>query len=245
MSKLLDNSMYSVTQLLLTCIEKTTRTAVGELFSYSLNLLSKRDFSENSIAKIFIEGLLNLVPNDISKHWTRFQQFWEVIRDFVADSSDHALYLISKGTIGSFLDFYLGNKSPLMKPGETRQALGNKLWSPNFDPLVQTLAILDKYCSTNSSEGLYKLTYDEKSCLLDKELYDKTLRSGYDCKALSEIVSHWSYEDKEYSQMIAQIILKGLNEIDYEDVKGFYEVLEEFLTIKDTLTSNFLFRTPH
>jgi len=238
MLKLLDNSMFSVTQLLLTCIEKTTRSALADLFSFSLNLLAKRDFSDNSIAKIFIDGLLNLIPQDISKHWTRFQQFWEVIKDFAAESPEHALYLIHKGAIGIFLDFYLGNKSPLLKPGENRQALGNKLWTPNFDALIQIIAILDKYCATNVADGQYRLTYEEKSCLLDKETYDKTLRNGYDGKALSEIVSHWSYEDKEYSQMIAQIILKGLNEIEYEEVKGFYEVLEEFLTIKDSLTKH-------
>ena len=230
-SKLIDSllaeNMHRVSSHLLGCIEKTTRASIGNLFFKTLQAV------EQSKKEAFMLGLLGLIP-DAGKNWTRFQQYWELIRDLADSCPSNARFFLDNGAIASMVDFYLGSKSPLLQPGEVRSDIGNKLFTPNFDALIQTLAILDKYCATNKLEGEYQLSENEKFCLLDKEFYDKTLKSGYDGKALGKIIAHWSYEDLEHSQMIAQVLLKGLNEIDYEDVKGYYEALEMFLTIEDS-----------
>jgi hypothetical protein len=121
--------------------------------------------------------------------------------------------------------------------------MGNKYVMPNFDGLIKTVALLVRHCDTGASdvptklssvpEKTYEFTENARTVLTLSEFYDKTLREGYDGEALGEIVAHLAYSDEVFSKMIATVILKGLNEIEYEEVKSFYAVLDGYLTCAD------------
>jgi hypothetical protein len=120
--------------------------------------------------------------------------------------------------------------------------MGNKYFMPCFDGLIKTVALLARYYDTGIPDVPTKLggksvpfTENARLCLNLSEFYDKTLREGYDGEALGEIVSHMTFENEDFSKMIATVILKGLNEIEYEEVKSFYAVLEGYLTCRDSL----------
>ena len=230
----LEDHLQNFNNLLLVCTEKPTREAVSDFFAFCLIKQSAADFSENSDARVFISSLLALIPQDLSKHWTRFQQFWQFFRDFALGGELQSVFLLNSGVISVFIDFYLAEKSPLLRPGEKRTSLGNKMWNPDFDPLIQTLAVVSQYCSTVSGVRAYNLTDLDKKCLFDSRFYEKTLASSYDCKCLGMIIQHWCNEDLKYSEGIAKILLKTLNDRDITDIQGLFDVIAMFLTVDDS-----------
>ena len=227
--------MRTILDLLLVCTEKTTRTCVSDLLSHCLNLLIAQDCSENGLAKSFVTALLELIPREAHKHWVRFQQFWELFRDFAAGGDLQARFLIEKGAVATLLDFYLGSKSPLCKGGEKRPVLGNKMWGPAYDGLVQTVCILSQYVSISGGNEGVGLDADSLKCLTDSEFVDKTLRGGYDGSALGRIIAKWARNNHHYSLTVAQIILKTLNDIEYEEARGLFDAIDAYITIQDDL----------
>ena len=70
---------------------------------------------------------------------------------------------------------------------------------------------------------------------MEQEFYDRTLKEGHDGEALGEICEHWCYEDFQLSKTLCQQFLKGLNDIEYDAVKPFYETLGKMLQIQDSI----------
>lgn len=234
----LDDNMSNVSCLLLICTEKTTREAMADFFAYCLNKQAEIDFSENSDVKLFVNNLLILIPQDVAKHWTRFQQYWLFFRDFALGGEAQSLFLLNNGAISTFIDFYLCEKSPLLRYGEKRNPIGNKMWTPCYDALVQTISVLISHCSTGTVLKGYNLTENDKKCLFSPAFYEKTLSNSYDCKSLGKIVQYWSLNDIAYSESIGKILLKALNDRDLTDIQGLFEVISAFLTIEDSFIYN-------
>jgi len=99
--------------------------------------------------------------------------------------------MINNDWVSKLIDFYLGNKSPLLQPGEKRLSMGSKVFSAHFEHLIQTIALLCKYTGTRTRPG--ELAFDlptfigteqkdlsEASllCITDYDFYDKSLREG-------------------------------------------------------------------
>ena len=236
-SQIQDN-FETVSCLLLICTEKTTREAMADFFAFCLNRQAEVDFSENCDVKLFVSNLLALIPQDIAKHWTRFQQFWQFFRDFALGGEKQSVFLLNSGVLTYFIDFYLYEKSPLARPQEKRSPIGNKMWTPCYDPLIQTISVIIEYCSTGSQDKAYTLTESDKKCLLCPYFYEKTLANSYDCKSLGRIVQYLSLDDFSYSENIAKILIKALNDRDLTDVQGLFEVISAFLTIEDKYVYN-------
>ena len=98
---------------------------------------------------------------------------------------------------------------------------------------------LNKYISTHVCQREYSLSEDEVKCITDKEFYDKTIRNAYDCESLSLIIKNFAFCDKSFSYMIAEVVVRGINEFEFDANEAFYYILESFLEIDDDLLSNF------
>lgn len=253
------DNLKTLSDLMLACTEKTTRECVADLFSFVLNRLVAYDFSDESLVKRFIDAIFVLIPAECSKYWTRFQQFWDFLYNFASGGKNDGTaeeaaeagklqieYLMEIDAITKLIDFYLAEKSPFATTAENRTQMGNKFFMPCFDGLIKTVSLLTRHvnlCGLNMATTLgdiendYQFTEDAQMLLNLSEFYDKTLREGYDGEALGEIVGHLTSENEEFSKMIATVIIKGLNEIEYEEVKSFYAVLDSFLTCNDSLQS--------
>lgn len=234
----IEDNLTTVSCLLLICTEKTTREAMADFFAYCLNKQAEVDFSENSDVKLFVNNLLLLIPQDLAKHWTRFQQYWQFLRDFALGGEPQCLFLLNNGALTLFIDFYLCEKSPLVRYGEKRNPIGNKMWTPSFDALIQTISVLIEQCSTGNTIKGYNLTENDRKCLFCPMFYEKTLSNSYDCKSLGKIVQYWCYNDLGYSENIGKILLKALNDRDLTDIQGLFEVISAFLTLEDMYVYN-------
>ena len=132
----LELNLEPVFKLLFNCSEKTTRRTMSGLLCDGLKILAQKDFSENSIARRFVSGLLSTIPETCSKFWTRFDCFWTLLYEFYKSDLQFLDHFMDIDGPTIFADFFLGPDSPLASPNEERKALGTKLWSPPFEGLI-------------------------------------------------------------------------------------------------------------
>ena len=67
----------------------------------------------------------------------------------------------------------------------------------------------------------------------NKEFYDKTIRNAYDCESLSLIIKNFAFCDKSFSYMIAEVVVRGINEFEFDANEAFYYILEIFFFYVD------------
>ena len=156
-----------IIELILTCPDKTVRANVGQVILHSINViiafgnfdleLKKFEGKEDEIEKAaekgplqieysvvkFLNTLLGIMPVEVAKSWTKFGQYFEFWRDFAFSGTPQVRYLFQKQMIAYLIDFFLEKKSPLGNLfSEHKHSMGNRYTNPEFDPLIQTVAIL-------------------------------------------------------------------------------------------------------
>ena len=235
---LVQDNMEILSNFLLVCTDKGARSSFARLLAAALLCSVGEELVEGSQARVIIDGLLSMVPGEVAKHATRFDNFWQVFA-LLSESEVVCLYLLQRGVVALFIDFYLSGNSPLLQKHEQRAAIGNNLWTPGFSGLVTTIRNLDVHVRSNRGAAGFGISQDDLKCMNEKEFYDKSMRNGYDCKALARIICHWSTGDRDFSGMIAEVLLQGINTVDFEETKDFYEVLQCFLGIEDEFSGIF------
>ena len=65
-------------EILLVCSENNVRTGLGEILKHCL-LVSVQDGKIEGKLEKFLNSLVRLIPGDVAKNWTKFQQYFEVI----------------------------------------------------------------------------------------------------------------------------------------------------------------------
>ena len=167
-----------IIELILTCPDRTVRYNVGSVILHSINViisfhgldlsLKKFEGKEEEIEKAtekgplqiewsivkFLNMLLGIMPVDVAKSWTKFGQYFEFWRDFAFSGTPQVSYLFQKQMIAYLIDFFLEKKSPLGNEiSEHKNSMGNRYTNPEFDPLIQTIAILLKRSKVVTKSG--------------------------------------------------------------------------------------------
>ena len=126
--------------------------------------------------------------------------------------------------------------------------MGNRYVEPEFNPLIQTVARLVQRANIATKSGtqphssfgragyrLFELSENDTKCLFCNEFYEKTLRDKFDFNSFGLIVQHFAYENESFSYTLAEILLKGINRCNYDDVKPYLEAMSYFVTVGDFL----------
>lgn len=178
--KVVLKDMKYTEDLITACPDRTVRYNVGQAILHAINVmvsfygfdLSLKKFEgkgpeiekatekgplqiEYSIVKL-LERLLALMPVEMAKNWTKNGQYLEFWRDFAYAGTPQVRYLYQKQMISLLIDFFLEKKSPLGNEiSEHKHTMGNKYASPEFDSLIQTIAILVRRSKvSNNTKGL-------------------------------------------------------------------------------------------
>lgn len=236
LQSLVSSNMELLITYLLVSLEKTTRENYALLLSIALKISAQKDFTEGSLAKVIVDGLLMLIPQDLTKHSVKFEQFWQLFA-YLSESPYLAMYILQKDAIAVFIDFFLGGSSPLAKSVDKKESIGNRMWTPNFKYLVTCIANLMDYVWNKHTQGFYELSENDMKCIKDREFYDKAIKNNYDLVGIGKIIKFFAVEDLEFSMMIAEILVKGINEVDIDEVQVFYTVMEDFFGVEDFLKS--------
>ena len=235
-----------VWKILYTVTERILETEKGKLMSED-----REEIEGQIIAKYKSKGiqfLMLLVGNinfECSKCWTKFGEFFKLIGDICKSGGEEMVeFLYSKDVVAILLDFYLGSKSPIWR-GEKRYQMGNKFYTADFSALIECVCYLLRHVqpkSAGSQELSSKLgsrsqqmTEEDHKCFYDKDFMIKTLKEGHAPQEMATLLCHFAFESLPFSREISKILLTGINESDYSEIKPYFQVLKPFLCMKDSI----------
>ena len=72
---LMKDNMEILVNYLLICPDKISRESFASLLSISLSLSAEKNFTERSIARVIVDNLLSLIPNELTKQAIRFENY--------------------------------------------------------------------------------------------------------------------------------------------------------------------------
>lgn len=126
--------------------------------------------------------------------------------------------------------------------------MGNNYSKPIFDSLIQTICYLSRHTDTReegdndpdhlppttiSDGNLFAPDENEKKLIVCKQFATKAIKDAFEADEVGKLIAHWSYQNQENSALFAYVFLKGINEVDYEEVAPFLTAMHHFLSLKD------------
>lgn len=228
---MLNGDGEKIIDYLLRCQDNQIRQSVADLLFIALKNACLQDFTESGFAKRTVNILLGFIPQELSKYSSKFEQYWYLFSKLTTIENLN-LYLLERGTIAAFIDFYLGNDSPLGKVSDAQG--GKSYWNANFKSLV--LTIYNFHLFINKSA--YTFSENDLKCITHPEFYVKSIRKNYDEKAIEHLIQFWATDNLDMSEKLAGILLAGLNELEVEEHEPYYKSIQTFLCITDEFTGN-------
>ena len=200
-------------------------------------------------AEKFMNFMINAIHAQASPNWTKFEQFFNMINKVTIGGEDQLKFMKKLQLETLLADFFLAERSPIRPQEEKRMCMGNNYSKPVFDSLVQTICYLSRHTDPREEgqEELPKTIMDgemfqpgdnEKKVIVSKHFGTKAIKDAFEADTVGKLIAHWSYENKENSEIFAEVFLKGINETDYEEVAPFLTAMHHFLTIKDSFQQN-------
>jgi len=119
------------------------------------------------------------------KHWFRFSHFFRVFHEFALLGPAQRNLLIDKGLIASLGDFYLGRQSPYADGKKQYPMMGNRMYPPKFDTVIQIVCLLLCSCHTPTSHSRWQRLTGDGSDALNEEQRKLLLREMLSPAALS------------------------------------------------------------
>ena len=221
------------------CTSKILSTAVNRMFG-RIDLIEK--------AEAFMMNMINVIHTQAATNWTKFEHFFNLIKT-VAIGGEPQLEFMKKHQIETLLsDFFLAERSPIRPSEEKRMSMGNSWTRPMFDSLMQTIWYLSRHTdtrvnledeipTTSISDRIFQPGEKEKTVIWWKQFALKAIKETFEADNVGRLIAHWSYKNRENSEIFARVFLKGINETEYEEVAPFLKSLHHFLSIKDEFQS--------
>ena len=200
-----------------------------------------------------IEYLYSLMPNEISKNWTKMVTYLDIFETLCKSNTSKIIsMMMERDTIKTMGDFFLVKESPFYIKGQSRNDVGNKTVNAKFAPLIGTLSLLVRHCPNlvgkksplyieceDNKEVSYELSEDAKIILNCNEFYKKAIKDNYHNVALSKLLAHLMYEDFEFTSKTIFYILDNIeNAKDINEIKETFNLLFNVAKIKDSFTQN-------
>jgi hypothetical protein len=79
--------------------------------------------------------MLDSLKEEGPKNWARFEQCLRFFKDTILDHEELIEIMRGRMLASFFIDFMLGNKSPICPPHEKRYPMGSTV-PPSFGPIV-------------------------------------------------------------------------------------------------------------
>ena len=248
----LKDKNYYITKLILTLDDKLNspfQNYLTEAIRYALTF----DTEEyNNLVNEVIDYLLSLIPLEISKSWTKMISYLDIFDNLLnMNFSNIELHnkivkiFFEKDLIAKFGDFFLGKESPLLKNGESRNEIGNKTVNAKFAPLINVISTLARYVPNflNYKSNLYlqieneefHLSEDAKLILNSNKFYSKAIKEAYHCQAMSKLMAHFMFNDKEFTSKRIYSILDNIHQSSSnpKDIKETFNLLYHILILED------------
>ena len=204
---------------------------------------------ENSIGKEvdslsiqFFSQIIGLIGYDLAAQWTKFKQYFELLKDIVFQGGDRFIQKsFEKELIVTLLDFFLEKQSPLYNPNIKHYEMGNQAQSPEFNTLIELVVFLirhAKYPSKNMEEiqpaNSYILSEKALKCIQAEAFITKLLHFGGKIDLISKLLADLCKENKKISKRTCKYLIRVINDFDITKIPLYLDLLGELLMITDS-----------
>ena len=238
-AKLLENFINVPTRLplmLVKCNELAVRRFIHAVCLHACTKVTKSGGFEKpeSIARRFVDLMLSQINNELSPHWMRFKQFFELLRDLHAKNREIlGQHFLQKDVVALLLDFYMGKLSPLYTVGEKRGEMGSMSIYPDFIPLIDLVSGLVSDTVVEGKKG--KLSEKALKCLYCTDLIHKYLREGGNVGKLKGMVVALMRENRKYTKQICKMLLNVIGDYELHKLQQYLPLISEVIALPDSL----------
>ena len=197
-----------------------------------------------AITRNFFDMCVKRFDIELQANWTKFKQFFELLKNIVI-AGDKMLISYSYHLDLPFilLNFFLEKQSPYYSPNATKiYEMGNQAQSPDFSDLMELLNLLilkgsiyHKDMRETDEPSNLIIKENVLKCLYVDDLIPKYLRCNGKMEQISKMITKLCYKCKLYSKKICALILRAINELDYNRVAQFWPLLSDIIQIPDSL----------
>ncbi len=219
-----------------------------------------------AVSRQFVELLVSFIGYELAANWTKFRQYFELLRDIVL-SGGHPLvtYCFAKDLPALLLDFFLEKRSPQYSPKIKRYEMGNLAQMPDLSPLMELVSfLLRKAVFPRKSIGgewnnalLSPLALGEESfvpsaptvrCIMIPDLIFKHVHCGGKIEQIVPFILHLCYENKLRSLETCNAMLQAMNNNGAASMDYFLDLVADLLALGDSyqpLRMEWILGCPH
>ena len=196
-----------------------------------------------AITRKFFDMCLDRFDIELQANWLKFKQFLELLKNIVIVGDKMMVsYSYFKGLPFILLHFFLEKQSPYYSPSEKIYEMGNQAQSPDFSDLMELVSLLimkgivpNKEHQEINDPNQSIIRENVFKCLQVDDLIPKHLRCNGKMEQISKMISKLCFQCKPYSKRICILILRAINELDYNKIIPYLPLLSEILQIPDSI----------
>jgi len=228
-------------ELLLKCPEEPIRIFIYKAFFGAFTSLLKFP-KEGSleVLKEFVNVMIGLIGYELSVQWTKFKQFFELLKDMVVTADDSLFaFFVEKDIIACLLDFFLERSSPLIAKNTKRYEMGNYSQSPDFGPLIDIVVFIvsrTKFPGSNeesTEKRSFELSESAMKCLQCEDLIPRYIKHSTKAIGLSDIISKLCFDNKKLTKQVCRTLLGGLESHEVTKPNQYFDLICSQLLLKD------------
>ena len=187
----------------------------------------QEDFSSGKgLSRDFMDMCVGFIGYDLATQWTKFRQFFELLRDIVKLGGEKLVQYccFEKELISILLDFFLGVQSPLYNNRSSKHCyeMGNQAQEPDFSPLIELISYLVITCKSPLPENSAK-------CLRSDEILAKHIKCSGTVPQISPLILHLCTNDKHYTKRLCRQLLRALNDHDLHKASLYLPLVGELI----------------
>lgn len=228
-------------ELMLKCPEESVRACVHKALVGAFTSVSKHAGEESQeVLRGFFDVMMGLIGYELSVQWTKFKQFFELLRDIVVTADEDLLeYFVKRDVVACLLDFFLEKSSPLIALNTKRYEMGNYTQSPEFSPLIETVvfvvsrARLPNQPDLKSEGPVLELSEPALKCLQCEDLIPRYIKHSVKSASLSHIISRLSLDNRKFTKQTCKALINGLEGYEIAKLSQYITLMCEQLALKD------------
>ena len=150
---ILVNRCFEIEKDIINETEKVTIKVMEEIISTgdkeeTVKEVEKEVIRPKSLAVRFYDLASKALRENGPSHWSKFEHYLTMMKNIITGGETQINLVMGREGIIGYIDFILGQNSPLYKQGEKRTRMGSAYSTPNFGPLLEAISHLILRCYT-------------------------------------------------------------------------------------------------
>eukprot|EP01105_Mastigella_eilhardi_P020178 TRINITY_DN4786_c0_g2_i4.p1 TRINITY_DN4786_c0_g2~~TRINITY_DN4786_c0_g2_i4.p1 ORF type:complete len:3017 (-),score=891.96 TRINITY_DN4786_c0_g2_i4:79-9129(-) len=181
----------------------------------------------------FLDELLGRLY-DLYPHWRNYENYFDLFFQFACMGDYGTTYITTRGVVGQFIDFYLGDESPYAKCSAVRRMrVGDKFTTPNMSALAGLCALMMRHYRERPPPNISEAEY---TLIVSQPLLFKMLRENLNPAFLSELFALVCQDNAPLtSAALREIQLSLTKTLEWDTPRPHFPILTALMKLRDSL----------